>query len=123
MGETKWRSEPTDVEESADELWLGVTLSASAAMMWLLELEGCGPHVVGGTGGEGVGRLRGGTGRLWPTRSKRGTRIFGTLGQVVKGDEEFARVVFRHAVQPEPMLRWLTEEEVAKGGQGASSIR
>ena len=24
MGETKWRSEPTDVEESADELWLGV---------------------------------------------------------------------------------------------------
>ena len=24
MGETKWRSEPTDVEKSADELWLGV---------------------------------------------------------------------------------------------------
>ena len=24
MGDTKWRSEPTDVEKSADELWLGV---------------------------------------------------------------------------------------------------
>ena len=24
MGETKWRTEPTDVEKSADELWLGV---------------------------------------------------------------------------------------------------
>lgn len=24
LGETKWRSEPTDVEESADELWLGL---------------------------------------------------------------------------------------------------
>ncbi|KAK7397235.1 hypothetical protein VNO78_18402 [Psophocarpus tetragonolobus] len=24
LGETKWRSEPTDVEESTDELWLGV---------------------------------------------------------------------------------------------------
>ncbi len=35
------------------------------------------------------------------------------LGQVVKGDEEFARAVFRHAVEPEPVLRWLTEEKVA----------
>ena len=24
MGNTKWRSEPTDVEKSADEVWLGV---------------------------------------------------------------------------------------------------
>ena len=24
MGNTTWRSEPTDVEKSADELWLGV---------------------------------------------------------------------------------------------------
>ena len=24
MGNTKWKSEPTDVEKSADEVWLGV---------------------------------------------------------------------------------------------------
>jgi hypothetical protein len=35
------------------------------------------------------------------------------LGQVVKGDEEFARVVFRHALEPETELRWLTEGKVA----------
>ena len=28
-----------------------------------------------------------------------------TLGQVVKGDEEFAKVVLRDAVEPEPIQR------------------
>jgi putative transposase len=36
------------------------------------------------------------------------------LGQLVKGDEEFAKAVFRHAADPEPVLRWLTEETVAR---------
>ena len=29
MGNTTWRSEPTDVEKSADELWLGVKCQSS----------------------------------------------------------------------------------------------
>lgn len=44
------------------------------------------------------------------------------LGQVVKGDEEFAKVVLRHAVEPESMLRWLTEEKVAKAAAKAAGL-
>lgn len=44
------------------------------------------------------------------------------LGQVVKGDEEFAKVVFRDAVEPEPMLRWLTEEKVARVAAKAAGL-
>ena len=44
------------------------------------------------------------------------------LGQVVKGDEEFARAVFRHAVEPEPVLRWLTEEKVARAAAKAVGL-
>ena len=40
MGETKWRSEPTDVEESADELWLGVKCHSNP------ELAGSSPKCV-----------------------------------------------------------------------------
>ena len=29
MGDTTWRSEPTDVEKSDDELWLGVKCQSS----------------------------------------------------------------------------------------------
>ena len=29
MGDTTWRFEPTDVEKSADELWLGVKCQSS----------------------------------------------------------------------------------------------
>lgn len=32
MGKTKWRSEPTDVEKSADELWLGVKCQSSSEL-------------------------------------------------------------------------------------------
>ncbi len=47
---------------------------------------------------------------------------FRALGQVVKGDEEFARAVFRHAVEPEPVLRWLTEEKVATAAAKAVGL-
>ena len=35
LGETKWKSEPTDVEESADELWLREKCHSNS------ELVGC----------------------------------------------------------------------------------
>lgn len=44
------------------------------------------------------------------------------LGQVVKGDEEFAKVVFQHAVEPEPVLRWLTEEKVTRAAAKAVGL-
>ena len=44
------------------------------------------------------------------------------LGQVVKGDEEFAKVVFRDATEPEPVLRWLTEEKVARAAAKAAGL-
>ena len=32
MGNTKWRSEPTDVERSADELWLGEKFQSNSEL-------------------------------------------------------------------------------------------
>ncbi len=49
MGNTKWRSEPTNVEKLADELWLGVKCQSKA------ELAGS-PRNVFRCGGEYLSR-------------------------------------------------------------------
>lgn len=44
------------------------------------------------------------------------------VGQVVKGDERFARVLFRKAAEPEQVLRWLTEARVASEAAGVLGV-
>jgi len=44
------------------------------------------------------------------------------VGQVVKGDERFARVLFRKAAEPEQVLRWLTEARVASEVAGVLGV-
>ena len=44
------------------------------------------------------------------------------VGQVVKGDERFARNLFRKAAEPEQVLRWLTEARVASEVAGVLGV-
>ncbi|KAH0648979.1 hypothetical protein KY285_034227 [Solanum tuberosum] len=88
-----WRSEPTDVEESADELWLGVKCHSNP------ELAGFSPKCV------------------------EAQQLTGHLGGSRSASETMGDKLHRRGKQPDHQLRPLNDRSSDKGGRGAETAR